>query len=109
MASNTKATTVKRKNKHEKAGRRRKNKLARKSTAVGDRAVRGSRRARQAGSAPLVVLHAPSRLATRRVCSVDGGLAAVALVAWSIYVRQTTCGRVGRSRGLRSGLALAAR
>jgi hypothetical protein len=33
MASNTKATTVKRKNKHEKAGRRRKNKLARKSTA----------------------------------------------------------------------------
>jgi len=32
MASNTKATTVKRKNKHEKAGRRRKNKLARKST-----------------------------------------------------------------------------
>ena len=40
MASNTKATTVKRKNKHEKAGRRRKNKLAKKSTAVGDRAVR---------------------------------------------------------------------
>jgi hypothetical protein len=33
MASNTKATTVKRKNKHEKAGRRRKNKLAKKSTA----------------------------------------------------------------------------
>jgi hypothetical protein len=33
MASNTKATNVKRKNKHEKAGRRRKNKLARKSTA----------------------------------------------------------------------------
>ncbi|MEO8840473.1 MAG: hypothetical protein ABI591_00995 [Kofleriaceae bacterium] len=33
MASNTKSTTVKRKNKHEKAGRRRKNKLARKSTA----------------------------------------------------------------------------
>ena len=32
MASNTKATTVKRKNKHEKAGRRRKNKAARKST-----------------------------------------------------------------------------
>jgi len=32
MASNTKATTVKRKNKHEKAGRRRKNRLARKST-----------------------------------------------------------------------------
>ena len=32
MASNTKATTVKRKNKHEKAGRRRKNKQARKST-----------------------------------------------------------------------------
>jgi len=32
MASNTKATTVKRTNKHEKAGRRRKNKLARKST-----------------------------------------------------------------------------
>ncbi|HEY0255661.1 MAG TPA: hypothetical protein VGC41_29230 [Kofleriaceae bacterium] len=32
MASNTKATTVKRKNKHEKAGRRRKNKLAKKST-----------------------------------------------------------------------------
>ena len=32
MASNTKATTVKRKNKQEKAGRRRKNKLARKST-----------------------------------------------------------------------------
>jgi hypothetical protein len=32
MASNTKATTVKRKNKHEKAGRRRKNKFARKST-----------------------------------------------------------------------------
>ncbi len=34
MASNTAATTVKRKNKHEKAGRRRKNKLARKSTAT---------------------------------------------------------------------------
>ncbi len=33
MASNTAATTVKRKNKHEKAGRRRKNKMARKSTA----------------------------------------------------------------------------
>jgi hypothetical protein len=32
MASNTKATTVKRTNKQEKAGRRRKNKLARKST-----------------------------------------------------------------------------
>ncbi len=32
MASNTKATTVKRKNKHEKMGRRRKNKLAKKST-----------------------------------------------------------------------------
>jgi hypothetical protein len=32
MASNTKATSVKRKNKHEKAGRRRKNKLARHST-----------------------------------------------------------------------------
>ena len=32
MASNTKATTVKRKNKHEKAGRRRKNKLAKRST-----------------------------------------------------------------------------
>ena len=33
MASNTKATRVKRKNKHEKAGRRRKNRLAKKSTA----------------------------------------------------------------------------
>jgi hypothetical protein len=33
MASRTAATRVKRKNKHEKAGRRRKNKLARKSTA----------------------------------------------------------------------------
>jgi hypothetical protein len=33
MASNTKATTVKRKNKHEAAGRRRKNRLSRKSTA----------------------------------------------------------------------------
>jgi hypothetical protein len=33
MASNTKATSVKRKNKHEKAGRRRKNRQARKSTA----------------------------------------------------------------------------
>ena len=33
MASNTKSTSVKRKNKHEKAGRRRKNRLARKSTA----------------------------------------------------------------------------
>jgi len=32
MASNTKATRVKRKNKHEKAGRRRKNRLAKKST-----------------------------------------------------------------------------
>jgi len=32
MASNTKATRVKRTNKHEKAGRRRKNKLARRST-----------------------------------------------------------------------------
>jgi hypothetical protein len=34
MASNTAATSVKRKNKHEKAGRRRKNRLARKSTAT---------------------------------------------------------------------------
>ncbi len=33
MASNTKATSVKRKNKQEKAGRDRKNALARKSTA----------------------------------------------------------------------------
>jgi hypothetical protein len=33
MASNTAATRVKRKNKHEKAGRRRKNKQAKKSTA----------------------------------------------------------------------------
>ena len=33
MASRTAATRVKRKNKHEKAGRRRKNKLARKSTS----------------------------------------------------------------------------
>ena len=33
MASNTAATRVKRKNRHEKAGRRRKNKQARKSTA----------------------------------------------------------------------------
>lgn len=32
MASNTKASSVKRKNKHEKAGRRRKNRLAKKST-----------------------------------------------------------------------------
>jgi hypothetical protein len=32
MASNTSATRVKRKNKHEKAGRRRKNRLAKKST-----------------------------------------------------------------------------
>ncbi len=32
MASNTKASSVKRKNKHEKAGRRRKNAMARKST-----------------------------------------------------------------------------
>lgn len=32
MASNTKATTVKRKNKHEAAGRRRKNRQARHST-----------------------------------------------------------------------------
>ena len=32
MASNTAATSVKRKNKHQKAGRRRKNKLAKKST-----------------------------------------------------------------------------
>jgi hypothetical protein len=32
MASNTKATSVKRKNKHEKQGRRRKNALAKKST-----------------------------------------------------------------------------
>ncbi len=34
MASRTAATRVKRKNKHEKAGRRRKNKLAKKSTAT---------------------------------------------------------------------------
>ena len=33
MASRTAASTVKRKNKHEKAGRRRKNRLAKKSTA----------------------------------------------------------------------------
>ena len=33
MASNTAASSVKRKNKHQKAGRRRKNRLARKSTA----------------------------------------------------------------------------
>lgn len=32
MASNTSATRVKRKNKHESQGRRRKNKLAKKST-----------------------------------------------------------------------------
>jgi hypothetical protein len=32
MASNTSATRVKRKNKHEKAGRRRKNRLAKRST-----------------------------------------------------------------------------
>lgn len=32
MASNTKATTVKRTNKHEKQGRRRKNRMARRST-----------------------------------------------------------------------------
>jgi hypothetical protein len=32
MASNTAASSVKRKNKHQKAGRRRKNRLARKST-----------------------------------------------------------------------------
>jgi hypothetical protein len=32
MASNTSASNVKRKNKHEKAGRRRKNRLAKKST-----------------------------------------------------------------------------
>ena len=32
MASNTSASSVKRKNKHEKAGRRRKNRLAKKST-----------------------------------------------------------------------------
>jgi hypothetical protein len=32
MASNTKATTVKRKNKHEAAGRRRKNRMGRRST-----------------------------------------------------------------------------
>ena len=32
MASNTKSTTVKRKNKQEKQGRRRKNRLAKKST-----------------------------------------------------------------------------
>ena len=34
MASRTAASSVKRKNKHQKAGRRRKNKLARKSTAT---------------------------------------------------------------------------
>ena len=34
MASNTAATRVKRKNKHEKAGRRRKNRLAKRSTAT---------------------------------------------------------------------------
>lgn len=33
MASNTSASRVKRRNKHQKAGRRRKNALARKSTA----------------------------------------------------------------------------
>lgn len=32
MASNTKATSVKRKNKHEAAGRRRKNRMSRHST-----------------------------------------------------------------------------
>jgi hypothetical protein len=36
MASRTAATRVKRKNKHEKAGRRRKNRLARKSTLSQD-------------------------------------------------------------------------
>ena len=43
MASNTSASSVKRKNKHEKAGRRRKNRLARKSTkSTGERfAARG--------------------------------------------------------------------
>lgn len=41
MASNTAATRVKRKNKHEKAGRRRKNRLARKSTASRDELFAG--------------------------------------------------------------------
>jgi len=36
MASRTAATRVKRKNKHEKAGRRRKNRLAKKSTPSSD-------------------------------------------------------------------------
>jgi hypothetical protein len=41
MASRTAATRVKRKNKHEKAGRRRKNRLARKSTHSADELFAG--------------------------------------------------------------------
>jgi hypothetical protein len=41
MASRTAASRVKRKNKHEKAGRRRKNRLARKSTQSVDELFAG--------------------------------------------------------------------
>jgi hypothetical protein len=42
------------------------------------------------------------------VLLVVGGLAAIGLVAWSIYVRSTVITHVGRA-GLRTGLELAAR
>jgi len=55
----------------------------------------------------------PARLARRAtlVLLVAGALTAIALVAWSIYVRQTHLSehRLGGRAGLRSGLELAAR
>lgn len=52
-------------------------------------------------------LHRAARVAAF-VLLVVGGLAAIGLVAWSIYVRSTDLSHVGRA-GLRSGLSLAAR
>ena len=70
MASNTTATSVKRKNKHEKAGRRRKNKLARKSTAstIELFAARRARRRRSSAlSQPYVGAEPRLRRGSRRL------------------------------------------
>ncbi len=52
-------------------------------------------------------LHRAARVAAF-ILLVVGGLAAIGLVAWSIYIRSTELSHVGRA-GLRSGLSLAAR
>lgn len=54
------------------------------------------------------MLHRAARLATIALL-VAGALATIALVAWSINIRQTTYGPGPGRAGLRSGLELAAR